>query len=136
MEMVSKRSIARQRKSNIMTVFIQCKTSSYWFRYYENRLCEINCETSTSKKDNHKYKFEYIQKDDLQFDCIIQKWRKLLSTDEKKKIEIKRWVPRDKLRICSCLACVYRVMNARGKFEKSTQESYSCSLKFWRRWEK
>ena len=34
----------------------------------------------------------------------------------RKKIEIKRWVPRDKLRICSCLACVYRVMNARGKF--------------------
>ena len=30
------------------------------------------CETSTPKKDNREYKFEYIQKDDLkQFDCVI-----------------------------------------------------------------
>ena len=47
-------------------------TSSYQFRYYENRLCEKICETSTPKKDNREYKFEYIQKDDLkQFDCVI-----------------------------------------------------------------
>ena len=51
------RSIARQRKPNITTVFIR------W--YYENRLCEKMCETSTPKKENREYKFEYIQKDDL-----------------------------------------------------------------------
>lgn len=28
-------------------------------------MCEKICETSTPKKDNREYKFEYIQKDDL-----------------------------------------------------------------------
>ena len=40
-------------------------TSSSGIRYYENRLCKKICETSTPKKDNSDYKFEYIQKDDL-----------------------------------------------------------------------
>ena len=40
-------------------------TSSYQFKYYENRLCEKICETSTPKKDNREYKLECTQKDDL-----------------------------------------------------------------------